>query len=98
MPCDIKEEISQGIDFLQVENTTFYATTMDFSKNSSLKKNHNSHIHSSLQYYLIITTNVRKTPNLSFLRFTLAILHLSSIMDSSTLVLRIRKPLRYGRS
>jgi hypothetical protein len=32
MPCGIKVEVVQGIDFLQVVNTTLYATTMDFSK------------------------------------------------------------------
>jgi hypothetical protein len=32
MPCGIKVEVAQGIDFLQVVNTTLYATTMDFSK------------------------------------------------------------------
>jgi hypothetical protein len=57
MPCGIKVEVAQGIDFLQVVNTNVYATTMDFSKDSSLK-NHNSYIHtffffSFLQNYLI---------------------------------------------
>jgi hypothetical protein len=88
MPCGIKVEVSQGIDFLQVVNTTFYATTMDFSKDSSLK-NHNSHIlvflFSFLQYYLFLIANVRKTPNMNFSRFTLFVLLLSSIMGSSTL-------------
>jgi hypothetical protein len=40
----------QGIDFLQVVNTTFYATTMDFSNNSSLK-NHNSYIHILFSFF-----------------------------------------------
>jgi hypothetical protein len=37
MPCEIKVEVVQGIDFLQVVNITLYATTMNFSNNSSLK-------------------------------------------------------------
>jgi hypothetical protein len=43
-------EVAQGIDFLQVVNTTFYATIMDFSKDSSLK-NHNSHIHTCFSFF-----------------------------------------------
>jgi hypothetical protein len=84
MPCGIKVEVAQGIDFLQVVNTTFYATTMDFSKDSSLK-NHNSHIHTCfsfffLQYYLFLIANARKIPNMSFTRFTHVVLLISSIM------------------
>jgi hypothetical protein len=44
MPCLILVEVAQGIDFLQVVNTTLYATTMDYSNDSSLKI-HNSNIH-----------------------------------------------------
>jgi hypothetical protein len=50
MQCEIKVEVAQGIDFLQVVITTFYATTMDFSKDSSLK-NHNSHIHTYFSFF-----------------------------------------------
>jgi hypothetical protein len=35
MPCLILVEVAQGIDFLQVVNATLYATTMDYSNNSS---------------------------------------------------------------
>jgi hypothetical protein len=74
MPCRIKVEVTHGIDFLQVVNTTFYATTMDFSKDSSLK-NHNPYIHtcfsfSFLQNYLFLIANVRKILNINFSRFT----------------------------
>jgi hypothetical protein len=84
MPFGIKVEEAQGIYFLQVVNTTFYATTMDFSKDSSLK-NHNFHIHicfssSFLQYYLFLIANVRKIPNMTSTRFTHAVLLISSIM------------------
>jgi hypothetical protein len=40
----------QGIDFLQVVNTTLYATTMDFS-NDSFLKNHNSHTHTCFSFF-----------------------------------------------
>jgi hypothetical protein len=50
MPCGIKVEVAHGIDFLQVVNNTLYATTMGFSKYSSLK-NHNSHIHSCFFFF-----------------------------------------------
>jgi hypothetical protein len=43
-------EVAEGIDFLQVVNTTFYATTMDFSKDSSMK-NHNCHIHIYFSFF-----------------------------------------------
>jgi hypothetical protein len=49
MPCEIRVEVVQGIDFLQVVNTTLYATTMDFSNDSSLK-NHNSYIHTDFSF------------------------------------------------
>jgi hypothetical protein len=57
------EEVAQGIDFLQVVNRTLYATTMDYSNDSSLKI-HNSHIHTCfyisilpLVEILSVTTN-----------------------------------------
>jgi hypothetical protein len=46
MPCEIKAEVAQDY-FLRVVNTTFYATTMDFSKNSFFTI-HNVHIHYKL--------------------------------------------------
>ena len=85
MPCGIKVEGAHGIDFLQVVNTTFYATSMDFSKNSSLK-NHNPHTYTCfvfcffLQYYLFLTANLRKIPNMTFTRFAPTILFILSIM------------------
>jgi hypothetical protein len=50
VPCEIRVEVVKGIDFLQVVNTTLYATTMNFSNNSSLKNN-NSHIHTFLLFF-----------------------------------------------
>jgi hypothetical protein len=44
MPCGILVEIAQGIDFLQEVITTPYASTMDYSNDSSLKV-HNSHMY-----------------------------------------------------
>jgi hypothetical protein len=79
-----------GIDFLQVVNTTLYATTMDFSNNSFLK-NHNSHIHICfsfcffMQNYLFIIANVRKILNMTISRFIPTILLIWFIMGSSTL-------------
>jgi hypothetical protein len=89
MPYEFKVEVAHGIDFLQVVNTTLYATTMDFSKDSSLK-NHNSHIHTCfylilLQNYLFLIANVRKILNMNFSRFTPPVLLICSIMRSSTL-------------
>jgi hypothetical protein len=55
MPCGIMVEVAQGIDFLQVVNTTLHATTMDYSNDSSLKI-YNSHTHtcfSILQTWLL---------------------------------------------
>jgi hypothetical protein len=92
MPCGIKVEVAQGIDFFQVTNTTFYATTMDFSKDSSLK-NHNSYIF--LQYYLFLIANIRKIPNMTFTRITLVVLLISSIMGSSTLSYRVFEKIAY---
>jgi hypothetical protein len=90
-------EVAQGIDFFQVTNTTFYATTMDFSKDSSLK-NHNSYIHTFfffLQYYLFLIANIRKIPNMTFTRITLVVLLISSIMGSSTLSYRVFEKIAY---
>jgi hypothetical protein len=54
MPCRILVGVAQGINFLQVVNTTLYATTMDNSNDSSLKI-HNSHIHTCFYiFYLAI--------------------------------------------
>jgi hypothetical protein len=93
MPYEIKVEVAQRIDFLQIVTTTLYATTMNFSKDSSLK-NHNSYItyilfflFSFLQYYLFLVANIRKISNMTFTRFTPAVLLISSIMGSSTLLL-----------
>jgi hypothetical protein len=44
-------EVVYGINFLQVVNTTFYTTTMDFSDNFSLK-NHNSHIRPCSPFFI----------------------------------------------
>jgi hypothetical protein len=90
MPYEFKVEVAHGIDFLQVVNTTLYETTMDFSKDSSLK-NHDSDLHtyfsfSFLQYYLFLIANVRKIPNMTFTRFSPAVLLIWSIMGSSTLL------------
>jgi hypothetical protein len=84
-------EVAHEIDFFQVVNTTFYATIMDFSKDSSLK-NHNTHMHtfflfSFLQNYLFLIANVRKIPNMTFTRFTPIALLILSIMGSSTLTI-----------
>jgi hypothetical protein len=38
MPCGFKVEIGHGINFLQVVNTTFYATIVDFSKEFLFEK------------------------------------------------------------
>jgi hypothetical protein len=55
IPCEIRVEVVQGIDLLQLVNTTLFATTMDFSKDSSLK-NHNTHIHTcySFSFFAIL--------------------------------------------
>jgi hypothetical protein len=90
MPCGFKVEVVQGVDFLQVVNTTLYATTIDFLKDYSLK-NHNSHMHTCFflfsfrQYYLFLIVNIRKIPNMTFTRFPPTILLILSIMDFSTL-------------
>jgi hypothetical protein len=46
-------EVAQGIDFLQVVNTTFYTTTMGFFNNSSLE-NHNSHIYTFSSFFFFV--------------------------------------------
>jgi hypothetical protein len=38
MPCEIRVEVVQGKDFLQVVNKTLYTAGVDFSNGSSLKK------------------------------------------------------------
>jgi hypothetical protein len=63
---------------------------MNFSKDSSLKIITLTYIlvflFSFLQYYLFLIANVRKIPNMTFTRITPAVLFISSIMGSSTLV------------
>jgi hypothetical protein len=45
MPTGILVEVAQLIDFFQAQNTTLYATTMDYSSDSSLRILQLSHIH-----------------------------------------------------
>jgi hypothetical protein len=82
MPCGIKMEVVQGINFLQVVNTTLYAITMEFSNNFSLE-NHNFYILTSssssfLELFYKKIANVRKILNMTFTWFTF-------ILGSSTL-------------
>jgi predicted nucleic-acid-binding Zn-ribbon protein len=74
MPCGIKMEVVQGINFLQVVNTTLYAITMEFSNNFSLE-NHNFYILTSssssfLELFYKKIANVRKILNMTFTWFT----------------------------
>jgi hypothetical protein len=55
MPCRIKVEVVEEKDFLQVVYTTLYATTMDYSNDSSLII-YKSHIHVFFNiFYLVIS-------------------------------------------
>jgi hypothetical protein len=52
MPIGILVEVAQGTDFFQAQNTTLYATTMDYSSDSSLRI-HNSHIYTSFVFTIL---------------------------------------------
>jgi hypothetical protein len=66
-----------------------------FFKGFLFEKSYHSYIYSLfflffLQYYLFLIANVRKIPNMTFTRFTSALLLISSIVDSSTLLQEAR--------